>query len=118
MGTARTWLAGRLMVMAGSFRCGPVLVRGRRCGLAPALSAGDAHRLPAGHRQRAVAVAREVRLLLAGLVQRRTNGLLWMMDTIWAPWLMREATHCSVWPASGPPGPPLGMGTATVWVHW
>ena len=55
---------------------------------------------------------------LAGLVQTRTNGLLWMMDTISASWLIREATHCSVWPASGPPGPPPGTGTATVWVHW
>ena len=33
---------------------------------------------------------------LRPLVQTRTNGLLWMMETIWAPWLTREATHCRV----------------------
>jgi hypothetical protein len=32
------------------------------------------------------------------------------METIWAPWLTREATHCRVWPTSGPPGPPPGTG--------
>src|SRR5262249_3189219 len=40
-----------------------------------------------------------------------------MIDTIWAPWLMREARYCRVWPARGPPGPPPGAGTGKVWVR-
>jgi hypothetical protein len=44
--------------------------------------------------------------------------LLWVMETIRAVRLISGATHCSVWPASGPPRALPGTGTGRVWVHW